>query len=165
MPIGRLSPSTPVYQTSGESTPSQKMPQQYAPTPMPNSPLSSSNPPVTDFMPDLKRTPIVQRAQRRIGMRYLYARGAERMPIERLGNSVAPRPNISAFQPNDMGPIRDAGFNDALYQAGYPGFNLGLSFKVQTLPTTNQPSPLMQPMQRLRGKAVKIKRASGRMQQ
>lgn len=163
MAIGRLSPSTPVYQTSGESTPSEKLPEKFAATPMPTSPLVGQRPMVTEFMPDIKRAPVVQRAQRRIGMRYLYARGMVRQPIERLGNSVRPAPNISAFNRNSMGPTHDAGFNDALFQAGYPGFNLGLSFKVQTLPTTNQPSSLMQPMQRLRGKAVKVKRPSGRM--
>lgn len=164
MAIGRLSPSTPVYQTSGESTPSQKLPEKFAATPMPNSPLTTANPPVTEWYNDIKRAPIVSRVPRRGGMRYLYARGAVTQPINRLGNSVRPAPNISAFNTEEMGPIHDAGFNDRLYQAGYPGFNLGLSFKVQNIQTTNQPSSIMQSTQRLRGKAVKVKRPSGRMQ-
>jgi len=80
---------------------------------------------------------VVERRQRRWGMRYLYAHGSQRQPISNLGTG----PDIgiatwnSAFQPDLIGPIHDAGFNDALFQAGYPGFNLGLSFKVQKLPT------------------------------
>lgn len=81
------------------------------------------------------KTPVVMRGQRKIGMRYLYARGAVRQPISPLGTG----PDVgvavwnSDFQPDLMGPIHDAGFNDALFQAGYPGYNLGLSFKVQQL--------------------------------
>lgn len=80
---------------------------------------------------------VVERRQRRWGMRYLYAHGSQRQPISNLGTG----PDIgiatwnSSFQPDLIGPIHDAGFNDALFQAGYPGFNLGLSFKVQILPT------------------------------
>jgi hypothetical protein len=81
------------------------------------------------------KAPVVMRGQRKIGMRYLYARGAVRQPISPLGTG----PDIgqavwsSDFQPDFMGTIHDAGFNDALFQAGYPGYNLGLSFKVQQL--------------------------------
>ena len=81
------------------------------------------------------KAPIVYRGNRMVGMRYLYARGAVRQPISPLGTG----PDIgiavwsSDFQPDQM-TLRDYGFNDALYQAGYPGFNLGLSFKVQKLP-------------------------------
>jgi hypothetical protein len=69
-------------------------------------------------------------------MRYLYARGAVRQPISPLGTGPDLGQAVwsSDFQPDLMGPIHDAGFNDSLFQAGYPGFNLGLSFKVQTLP-------------------------------
>lgn len=80
------------------------------------------------------RAPVVMRGQRRKGMRYLLARGAVRQPLSFLGTG----PDIgnavwsSRFQP-DLVSVHDAGFNDALYQAGYPGFNLGLSFKVQKL--------------------------------
>jgi hypothetical protein len=80
------------------------------------------------------QAPVVYRGQRENGMRYLYARGAVRQPISPLGTG----PDIgnavwsSDFQP-DFLTLHDWGFNDALFQAGYPGFNLGLSFKVQTL--------------------------------
>ena len=74
---------------------------------------------------------VVKRAQRKAGMRYLWARGADRQPISFLGTG----PDIgiatwnSSYQP-DLVHLWDAGFNDALYESGYPGFNLGLSFKV-----------------------------------
>ena len=77
------------------------------------------------------KAPVVYRGDRMVGIRHLYARGAVRQPISALGTG----PDIgiavwsSDFQPDLIGPIHDAGFNDALYQAGYPGFNLGLSFK------------------------------------
>lgn len=82
-----------------------------------------------------QQAPVVRRGQRRKGMRYLWALGGQRQPISNLGTG----PDIgiatwnSAFQP-DLISRHNAGFNDALFQAGYPGFNLGLSFKVQTLP-------------------------------
>jgi hypothetical protein len=86
--------------------------------------------------------PIVYRGQRRIGMRYLYARGAVRQPISQLGTG----PDLgvavwsSDYQP-DFFTLHDWGFNDALFQAGYPGFNLGLSFKVPVLPTNMTGGP------------------------
>lgn len=64
-------------------------------------------------------------------MKYMYAAGNTRMPIQRLGADGVPYPQDSAAQPNIFGLIHNAGFNYALYQAGYPGYNLGLSFKVQ----------------------------------
>lgn len=98
-------------------------------------PVSAS--PVSDHMRVPAETvrwnaAFVQRAQRRKGMRYLLARGAVRQPLSAMGT---PGPDlgqavwISEFQPN-FSTLHDAGFNDALFQAGYPGFNLGLSFKV-----------------------------------
>jgi hypothetical protein len=138
MTFGRLSPSTPVYITSGEATPSIEVPQEFLSTPQPTSPIGSNQ----QFPPSFSQYPaqnsaVVRRWPRMNGMRYLYARGATPQPINRLGQpgGVPPRPYISKFQPNDMGPIRDAGFNDALFQAGYPGFNLGLSFKVPSINT------------------------------
>lgn len=83
---------------------------------------------------NIHRAPVVNHGQRTRGMRYLYAHGAQRQPVSPLGTG----PDIgmgvwsSSFQP-DLISMHDAGFNDALFQAGYPGFNLGLSFKVQTL--------------------------------
>lgn len=81
------------------------------------------------------KAPVVYRGQRMTGMRYLYSRGGVRQPISQLGTG----PDIgiatwnSDFQPDQVS-LHDAGFNDALFQAGYPGFNLGLSFKVPVLP-------------------------------
>lgn len=144
----RLTPSTPVYMTSGEATPSAKLPTEFAPTPQPNSPLTSHQrlTPVFAAAPS-GQSAVVERAPRMNGMRYLYARGMRRQPIGRMGQSAVPRPYISAYQPNDMGPIRNGGFNDCLFQAGYPGFNLGLSFKVPSIntqggPRTNFTSPI-----------------------
>lgn len=90
----------------------------------------------TPSEPTRWKAPIVARGQRKDGMRYLYNRGAVRMPISVIGTGG---PDIgqavwnSDAQPDQMGPVKDWGFNDALYQAGYPGFNLGLSFKVQQI--------------------------------
>lgn len=90
----------------------------------------------TPSEPTTWKAPVVMRGQRRVGMRYLYALGAVRQPISPIGT---PGPDIgnavwsSDFQPDFIGKIYDYGFNDALFQAGYPGFNLGLSFKVQNL--------------------------------
>lgn len=83
------------------------------------------------------KAPVVIRGQRRKGMRYLQALGAVRQPLSPLGTG----PDLgvavwsSEFQPDQV-QRHDAGFNDALFQAGYPGFNLGLSFKVPKLPTS-----------------------------
>lgn len=80
------------------------------------------------------KAPVVCRRQRTLGMRYLYSHGGVRQPISQLG--TGPDLGIavwdSDFQPDQV-KLVDRGFNDALYQAGYPGFNLGLSFKVQQL--------------------------------
>jgi hypothetical protein len=141
MNLGRLSPSTAVWQTSGEATPSAKLPDKFESTPVAPSPIASQLSIPPDWMPDARTAPIVSRVERMNGIWHLYARGARRQPYERLGQpgGVPPRPNISSFQPNDMGPIRNAGFNNSLYQAGYPGFNLGLSFKVPTIKTMGGP--------------------------
>lgn len=124
-----------VYQSSGESTPSARLPEQYVSTTQPSSPLASHQQLATGYATDVRMAPIVNRRPRRNGMRYLYARGASAIPIQNVGADGIPYPHDSAFQPDNIGPIRDAGFNDALYQAGYPGYNLGLSFKVEKLQT------------------------------
>lgn len=59
------------------------------------------------------------------------------MPVTADAAGAIANPFISAFQRMLHGPIVNGGFNDALYQAGYPGFNLGISFAVQTLETNN----------------------------
>lgn len=83
------------------------------------------------------KAPVVNRFQVRRGMRYLYALGAVRQPISVLGTGpdVGQAVWNSSFQPY-LSSLHDAGFNDALFQAGYPGFNLGLSFKVPSLPAS-----------------------------
>jgi hypothetical protein len=139
MPLGRLNPAKQYYQASGASTPQQEMPAKFKATPQPSHSLNAQQYLRPEYLDDIKREPIVNRVPRTVGMRYLYARGIHRQPIERMGNNVGPQPNISRFQPNDFGPIHDAGFNDALYQAGYPGFNLGLSFKVPSIKTMGGP--------------------------
>lgn len=141
MPLGRLSPATQVYMASGESTPQAELPDQFKATPRPTSPIVSGNAVPPEWMPDIKRAPVVDRRPRMNGIWHLYARGARRQPYERVGapGGTPQRPYVSAFQANDMGPIRNGGFNNALFQAGYPGFNLGLSFKVPTLPTQGGP--------------------------
>lgn len=82
------------------------------------------------------KAPVVVRGQRRIGMRYLYGYGAVEQPLSPLGTGPDVGIGVwsSEFQPDFSGRIVNAGFNDALFQAGYPGYNLGLSFKVPTLP-------------------------------
>lgn len=139
MPLGRLNPRAQYYQAGGQATEQAELPDKFRATPQPASPLSGNQYLRPDYLNDIKREPIVNRVPRMNGMRYLYARGMHRQPIERMGNSMNPEPNISKFQPNDFGPIHNAGFNDALFQAGYPGFNLGLSFKVQQIGSMGGP--------------------------
>ena len=88
--------------------------------------------------------PIVKRGQDTRGMRYLWADIRQRMPISPLGTG----PDIgnavwsSEFQPV-QGSLRDYGFYDLLYRAGYPGFNLGISFRVPVNPSVGTNSPGM----------------------
>lgn len=139
MSLGRLGSTKQYYQASGASTPQAELPKKFQATPQPASPITGMQYLRPEFLDDKKRNSRVCRVPRMVGMRYLYARGMHRQPIERMGNNVRPQPNISKFQPNDFGPIHDAGFNDALFQAGYPGFNLGLSFKVPSINTMGGP--------------------------
>lgn len=141
MPLGMLQPGGQVYQASGEATEQAKLPQQFTALNVASSPLSANLSVPPQWMPDKLHAPVVSRAPRMVGIWHLYSRLMQRQPWERLGQpgGSLPRPNISAFNANDMGPIRNAGFNNALFQAGYPGFNLGLSFKVQPLPTMGGP--------------------------
>jgi len=67
---------------------------------------------------------------------------SERMPISELGTGPdigigVWKSNFQAFQTT----LRDYGFYDLLYRAGYPGFNLGLSFKVPVNPSVGTNSP------------------------
>lgn len=166
MALGRLNPSQQVYQSSGESTPQAQVPEKFRATPAPTSPIASQLSVPPEWMPDIRRAPVVDRRPRMVGIWHLYARGAVRQPYERVGTPGGnpQRPYVSSFQPNDMGPIRNGGFNNALFQAGYPGFNLGLSFKVPTLPTQGGPRTNMSqggPGNRLTDKVVGVIRATG----
>lgn len=134
----------PVYQVSGESTPSIQVPEQF--TALNSRTLTDSdisghlNVPVS-WNGNVRYQPIVQRAERTVGMKYLYSRQAFRQPIHPLGADGTPIPYDSRYQPNVMGGIRNGGFNYALFQAGYPGFNLGLSFKVPSINNETGRSP------------------------
>lgn len=131
--LGRLNPQ--YYQASGEATPQMELPAQFQSNPPADSPLSDHLGLVTESYHDHRRGPVVQRVPRQNGMRTLYSRGRDRMLIRRDGADGTPRPWVSGFQPDNIGPIRNCHFNDSLYEAGYPGYNLGLSFKVPTLQT------------------------------
>lgn len=133
--FGRLNPNTQYYQASGEATPQAQLPEQFVSNPVSESPLSGHLDFYTDSYNDYKRGPVVSRVPRMNGYRTLYARGMTKMPIQRLGADGQPYPWDSGFNRQDMGPIRNGLFNDALFQAGYPGFNLGLSFKAPQLQT------------------------------
>lgn len=133
MPMGRLTPQRGTWQASGEATPSATLPEKFVMTPPPDSPLCSNVIPASEPAGDIRRAPIVSRRERMNGMRYLYARGISRMPTHQATGDGGINVQVTNFNRNDMSPIHNAGFNDALYQAGYPGFNLGLSFRVPTL--------------------------------
>jgi hypothetical protein len=167
MALGALTPGNQYYQASGEATPQGKLPDKFRAQNVPASPFASINRVPPEWMPDIKRAPVVQRAPRMNGIWHLYSRAMQRQPYERVGQpgGAPPRPYISGYQPNDMGPIRNGGFNNALYQAGYPGFNLGLSFKVPTINSMGGPRRNMdqggpQTVSQTR-KVNKIRRASG----
>lgn len=130
------------YNASGESTPEAELPKQFIATPQPSSPLHANLQPSTDHLSFFPGQPnaVVKRWPRMNGMRYLYASGLVRMPVKHLGADGIPRPESSAYQPNQHGPIHNAGFNDRYFETntlpngiGWPGrANLGLSYKVPT---------------------------------
>lgn len=111
---------------------------------------------------------VVDRHERKAGMRYLYARGQVRQPISPLGTG----PDLgnavwsSEFQPDFQGITHDAGFNDALYEAGYPGYNLALSFKVAKLPVqaTGPGHSMRMRSSNIRTQVQKYRSAKGRLQ-
>jgi|SRR5579871_377042 len=133
MGIGRLQPQ--YFQASGEATPQAQLPEQFVSNAPATSPIASHLAVGYENAHDFRRGPVVHRVERTIGMRTTYSRGQTRMPIRRLGADGQPYPWNSAANAQDQGPIRNCHFNDALYQAGYPGYNLGLSFKVPQLNT------------------------------
>lgn len=77
------------------------------------------------------RAPIVNRANRIKGMRFLYSRGSQ--VLTQFQMRATGQVQSSRFQPK-IASTWFACFNDALYQAGYPGTNLGISEKVPTIP-------------------------------
>lgn len=99
------------------------------------SPLGSVYPIPSRQAWDFKHAPLVVRGQDTRGMRYLYADMRQKQPISPLGTG----PDLgnavwsTSFQ-QLLGSLRDYGFYDLLFRAGYPGFNLGISFKVQQNP-------------------------------
>jgi hypothetical protein len=133
--LGVNTASSQYFQASGEATQQAKLPEQFESHLLPGAALTGNQVYWADSVDDIRRAPIVDRRPRMRGIWHLYRRGMIRMPIQRIGADGRPFPWVSSYQPNDQGPIRNGGFNDALYQAGYPGFNLGLSFKVPTLDT------------------------------
>jgi hypothetical protein len=138
MPGGRLgsnSSSSGYFNASGESTPEAPVPTEFIPMARTTSRINDALAIPPDWNGNVRRQPIVQRAERVTGMKYLYVRGTVPMPIHPLGADGTPLPWNSSFQKLDFAPIHNAGFNYALFQAGYPGFNLGLSFKVPTAPS------------------------------
>ncbi|MGH7870308.1 MAG: hypothetical protein ACREP9_22360 [Candidatus Dormibacteraceae bacterium] len=75
--------------------------------------------------------PVVSRKNRIKGMRFLYSHGKQVHAQFRMRATGAVE--SSRFQPQSA-HTWFAPFNDALYQAGYPGTNLGISEKVPTIP-------------------------------
>lgn len=159
MPVGNLgagSRASQVYNASGEATEQAPLPKEYVASPVATSPLSGHLSIPTDhtsFVPGQPNA-VVRRWPRMNGMRYLYASGLSRIPIQHTGGNGIPYPWISSFNRFSHGPIHDAGFNDALYQAGYPGFNLGLSFKVPTTPDESVTRVSMKNVQTYRTNAL-----------
>lgn len=160
--LGRYQPSQQFYQSSGEATEQAQLPTKFITVQPPPSPINGYNRPPHASYNDPRNVPKVDRHERMVGMRYLYALGHVVMPVKRLGADGQPYPWNSGFQKQMHGPIHDAGFNDALFQAGYPGFNLGISFKVPTLPQ-NQTVPTrgVQKSINITQKLTRVRRATG----
>jgi hypothetical protein len=131
--MGRLNPQ--YVQSSGETTPQAQLPEQFRTTPVATSPLSAQLTIAPVCYADYRRGPIVHRMERMQGYRINYTRPVIGMPVRRDGADGNPRPWTSAANRNERGPIRTGSYNDRWFQAGYPGFNLALSFKVPTLNT------------------------------
>jgi len=126
-----------VYASQGIGSPAERLPKKFQARNQVTDAdpgLVTLDPPPPDHLAFAPGQPcaVVRRWPRTVGMRYLYAFGHIRMKPRRDAAGGLSHPFISQFQTMFHGPIKNAGFNDALYQAGYPGFNLGLSFAVQT---------------------------------
>lgn len=111
------------------------MPNYPAPTvPIPEMLVTGSN--VTTQLPAMHEAPtsgapVVNRRERQLGMRFLYASGAK--VIRQFVMMATGRVQSTQFQPATAWTWTGS-FDDALYQVGYPGRNDGLSFKVSTIP-------------------------------
>ena len=108
----------------------------YAPpsVPLPENLVTRND--VSQNLPAMSTTPVsgsmvVNRVNRQLGMRFLYARGAKR--IRQFIMMATGRVQSTQFQPYTSWTW-DGSFDDALYQVGYPGTNLGISEKVPTVP-------------------------------
>lgn len=118
--------------------------------------------------PTTWKAPVVWRGQDTTGMRYTYLgpyASQKRMPLQPLGVEFAgPSVWSGEFQPDQRYQV-DRGYYDRLFRAGYPGFNLGLSFKVPTLQENATGGPgynlRMTRLPQPRGKVNRIARTSG----
>jgi hypothetical protein len=102
--------------------------------PIPENLVTGSN--VYQNVPAVSTSPVsgsavVNRRERQLGNRFLYARGAKR--IRQFIMMATGAVQSSQFQPYTSWTW-DGSFDDCLYQAGYPGTNLGISEKVPTIP-------------------------------
>lgn len=94
-----------------------------------SSPLNAMMQPAHESRADMAA--VVNHRPRMKGLRYLYSMGS-RTIRQFLMTATGAVPS-SSFQPYTAHAWH-ANFNDAIYQAGYPGRNLGLSEKVPTIP-------------------------------
>ncbi len=76
------------------------------------------------------RSTVVSRKPRTIGQRFLYSRGGKR--IRQFVMMATGRVQSSTFQPTTAHTWIST-FNDQIFQAGYPGRNLGISEKVPSI--------------------------------
>lgn len=122
---GSLEPIDPVYTKANRQSPL------GSPYPAPHDPAMS-----------YLDAPIVKRGQNVRGMRYIWADIRQRMPVSPLGTGPDVSIGVwsSEFQ-SYQGSLRDYGFYDKLFMAGYPGFNLGISFRAAQNPSIATASP------------------------
>lgn len=136
----------------------------YAPpsVPIPENLVTGNN--IAVQLPVMSTSPVsgsavVNRRNRQLGMRFLYARGAKR--IRQFIMQATGAVQSSQFQPYTSWTW-DGSFDDANYQAGYPGTNLGISEKVPTLnPDALNPPWQMQPRPRYRRSVITNRSFSG----
>lgn len=108
----------------------------YAPPSVPIPEMLVTGSAVTTQLPVVSQAPtsgamVVNRRERQLGMRFLYAVGAK--AIRQFIMQATGRVQSSQFQPKTAWTWTGS-FDDAQYQFGYPGTNLGWSVKVATIP-------------------------------